>query len=114
MSDAYVKNAADPRQVKAADKKQKNKDDQLEADIRAVLKTRSGKNVLWHLMEFCKSFHSPVSGHTQIDGVLNTYMNLGGQNVGRYIMAKIQSADEQALFEMMKDNKENFVEGGSK
>lgn len=107
MDKSFVKNAADPKQVKEASRKVKNQDDQFELDLQAMLATKSGRNVLWRVMEFCKSFHSPLSGESEINGILATYMNIGGQNVGRYIMAEIERVDEQALLEMMRDNKQS-------
>lgn len=110
MDDSFVKNAADPKQVKAAEKRQKNITEQYELDLKSMLGSKSGRNVLWHLLCKCRVFETVRSGGNSPEAV---YANIGLQDFGHYIMAEIVRIDESALFQMMQDNKQTIIEGGS-
>lgn len=93
-----VHNAADPEQIKNARKKEKFKRENELNDIRTVLSTSEGKRVLWRLLSQCRTFESIYEQSARI------HYNAGQQDLGHFIMAEIIAADEQLLFQMMKDN----------
>ena len=96
--DPLVHNAADPKQVKNAKRKEKFDREGVLQDIRMVLSTPEGKRLIWRLLSHCRTFESIYEQSARI------HYNAGQQDLGHFIMAEIISADEQLLFTMMKDN----------
>lgn len=99
-----VKNAADPDQVKDAAARDKRVRDRELNDLRGVLSSREGRRLMWRIMEKCRSFESIFEASAKI------YYNSGRQDVGHYLMAEIAEADEEKLFLMMKENKQERLE----
>lgn len=100
MKRVAVKNAADPDQVNRAGSLDERRRERELNDLRFVLSTREGRRTIWRLMEQCKTYGSIFEASAKI------YYNSGRQDVGHYLMAEIAEADEDALFLMMKENKE--------
>ena len=100
---AFVKNAADPKQVKKAKSKEDRKRFEELRDLRAVLETEEGRRVLWRFLEECKVFGSVWHPSAQI------HYNAGRQDFGHYIMSEIVDAGEEYLFTLMKENKKGDV-----
>lgn len=99
--ESMVKNAADSQQVNKAKRKIGNsRKDELK-DIRAILKTHEGKRFVWRMLEKCKTFSSVWESSAKI------HYNAGQQDIGHFLMAEIVNADENLLFEMMKENTKN-------
>lgn len=100
MDQAVVKNAADKSQVlKAKDKEKFQRDTEIQ-DLKKVLSTREGRRFLWRLMAHCKVFESILETSARI------YYNSGRQDVGHFLMAEIAVADDEKLFEMMREAKQ--------
>lgn len=97
MSDrsALVANAADAEQVKRAGRKTRDRRADELADLRAVLATPAGRRVLWRVLEHCRVFESVWSEGAQI------HANAGRQDVGHFVMAEIEQADDEAIFRLM-------------
>lgn len=68
-------------------------------DICAVLSTKAGRRFLWRLMGRCGVFSSVKHPARSIE------YRAGEQDMGHFIMAEIAEADQNLLFKMMKDNK---------
>lgn len=92
---ALVRNAADPEQVKRGGRKEKDARDRELHDLRAVLATEPGRRVLWRVLWHCGVFASVYD-----EGPL-IYKNAGRQDVGHFLMAEIEAADDEAIFRLM-------------
>ena len=100
---ALVKNAANEKQVKKAEKKEISTRDLELKDLKEVLETPSGRRVMWRVLEKCKVFETIWEASAKI------HYNSGQQDVGHFIMAEIVDADERYLLEMMKENKKETM-----
>lgn len=69
-------------------------------EMREVLKTREGRNVLWRILEQCHLFSSIWRQSAEI------HYLAGKQDVGHYVLAEILDADEDAFIIMMTENKQ--------
>jgi len=92
---------SDEKNVKKADQKQKHKRTSDLLDLKEVLSTVPGRKTIWRILEKCGTFQSTFSTESLNMGYLS-----GQQDIGHYIMSEIVQADEEALFTMMKENKE--------
>ena len=101
---AAVKNAADPQQVKRAGELEERSRERELNDLRVVLQSREGRRTVWRLLEKCRAFESVFEASAKI------YYNAGRQDVGHYLMAEVVEADEEALFLMMRENKQERFE----
>lgn len=88
------------KKAKKAKKEAKHKRFRELEDLKKVLSSRSGRNVLWKILGECGTFRSVMTGSSY------TFFNAGKQDLGHYLMAEIEQADQDALFEMMKENKQ--------
>ncbi len=95
----FVKNAADPEQVKAAGERVKSLREREANDIIAVCSTSEGRRLLWRIMSRCKVFESVWSPSAQI------HYNSGMQDVGHFLMAEVVGADPEILLQMIKENR---------
>lgn len=95
----YVKNAADKGQIKEAEKKAMLARDRELNDLRVVCSTIEGRRLLWRFMAKCKVFGSVWESSAKI------HYNAGQQDFGHFIMGEIINADEEILFQMMRENK---------
>jgi len=99
MSQPLVKNAANEKQLKSAEHKEKfAREKELNA-WREILNLPSGRMVLWNLMGKCKVFGSVWDNSARI------HFNAGQQDIGHFIMSEICEADEESFFQMMRENK---------
>jgi hypothetical protein len=93
------KNAADPAQVKAAEKKEMfRREDQLN-DLRKILSMKEGRRVLWRLLEQCRVFASVWEPSAKI------HYNSGRQDLGHFIVSEIVEANDEAYLQMMREQK---------
>ena len=100
-----VKNASDRLKVKDAKKREKLEADNQVNEMKKVLDTLEGRRVLWRIMEFCGLFENrwvPNSARVSYDQ--------GQRNVGLYVLAKVQEADVEKYFEMMREKEERTKE----
>lgn len=65
--------------------------EKLLSDVRAVMRTEAGRNVLWHCMELGRIFADPFTGNSE------TFFRLGEQKVSREIYLLVKTADIDAL-----------------
>jgi hypothetical protein len=66
-------------------------------DMRAVLNTPQGRRVMWRLLEHTQVFASIWHQSALI------HKNAGRQDVGHFVMAEIEAANQESLFTMMKE-----------
>jgi hypothetical protein len=93
------RNAADERQVKFHDRKQRSRRDREINDLKAVLQMEPGRRVLWRILEHCSVFASVWDPSSRI------HHNAGRQDVGHFVMAEIVAADDEAIYRMMREAK---------
>ena len=98
MDKSLVKNAADPKQVKAAKQKEKSKEEQFLIDIQDIMKLPAGRRFMWEILGECKTFGSVWESSARI------HYNSGRQDLGHWLMAQLNEADEGLFLEMMKEN----------
>lgn len=96
--EALTRNVASPRQVKAATKKQKQREREEREDLSSVMTTPAGRRLLWRWLQFCGTFESVIS-----DNPLVMAHNSGRQDVGHMMMAEMTKANPQAYLEMSLD-----------
>lgn len=101
---AFVRNAADPRQVKQGKQKENLARRAELDDVRAVLKVPGGRRLLWRLLERCKVLASVWEPSARI------HYNAGQQDVGHYILGEVTEADPEAFLEMMRESKERELQ----
>lgn len=98
---SFVDNAADPKQVKNAQKKEKKKELEESEDLRFVMKDQRGRRVIWRILSECGAYHSVFSTNSLV-----THYNSGKQDLGHWLMAEATSVDENLYFSMFKENSE--------
>lgn len=91
-------NAADENQVEERGRKSRNIEANRLAALKNVLQTRDGRDVLWWFLEEAGVHRSVWSASAMI------HYNAGKQDFGHFIEARICEADEEALFQMMRDS----------
>lgn len=101
MTQALVANAADPKQVRHATRKERSKRDREIADLRAVLDTPEGRRVIWRVLGRCGIYESSVIP----DPILMAAKG-GMQDIGRWLHAEINDAQDEALILMMREAKQ--------
>ena len=93
-----VNNAADPGQVKRAERKERDKGEILRAAWKEVLSTDAGRLVLWDILGECKFMQSVWHPSALI------HCNAGKQEIGLIITSRIADADELMLVKMMQES----------
>ena len=104
---AMVRSASDVAQVQNAKVDEKVRRTNELSDLREVLATRAGRNVLWRLMSQCGLFESITVQSSEI------YVRSGRRDVGLFLIAEITQADQQAYLLMQREAarlEENKVE----
>lgn len=91
---AFQRNAADPRQVRFAARKERQQAEQERAAIKAVMTTLEGRFVLWSLLEKAGIFKSVWHPSAAI------HYNSGRQDFGHELMARLIEVDED-LYQLM-------------
>lgn len=95
---AMVRNAADPNQVKHAARKERRREEEFRAALRAVMATPAGRLVMWSLLESAGIYRSvwDMSGS-------RTYYNAGRQDYGHELLAKLLEADPELYLAMERE-----------
>jgi hypothetical protein len=97
---AQVRNAADPRQVKRAERVERERLEKFLENLRRVMLTTEGRAVMWELLERAGIYRSVFDPH----GSLQSY-KAGRQDFGHELIAVIHQAGDQGdgehLFELM-------------
>src|SRR5690348_3711287 len=104
MSDepqALVGNAADPKQIAEASRKEKDRRKRELAELRRLLDLPDGRRFLWRLLEHCDVFASVYD-----DVPVRMAHHSGKQDVGHFLLAEINDAQPTALLQMMREAKE--------
>lgn len=97
---ALVRNATSPAQVRNAERKVRDRRAHELAELKAVLGTEHGRRVIWRFLQFC-GVHQTVLRADPLEMAAAA----GRQNVGHYVMAEVEAADDQALFVMMREDR---------
>lgn len=100
MSDAHVANAGDRRQVREADRIERDIDKQRLEDLRAVLATGPGRRVLMRIMLSC--------GVLQVNRATNSdvYRIAGKQELGLQIRDLVNEVDPMLFVQMLGEQME--------
>jgi len=104
---AFVKNAADPRQVKDAGRKAKRAREEEVEDVAVVVGTERGRGVVLRVLSDCGLFTEVFDPDAH-----RTAFNAGVRNVGLFLHAEISAADEMAFFLMMKEARDRQTKQG--
>jgi phage baseplate assembly protein W len=91
---AQVRNAADPQQVKRAERRDRDAAAQVQASLKAVLSTTDGRAVMWELLERAGVFRSIWHPSAEI------HYRAGRQDYGHELQALILACDEE-LYDAM-------------
>lgn len=92
-----VQNAADPRQVKRAGARGKQRERETMGAYLDVMRTPSGRRVLWDLLERCKVFESIWHPSALI------HYNAGRQDVGHELLSVLAKIDTKSYLEMERE-----------
>lgn len=92
-------NAGDENQVRGAERKIKHERELELRDLCAVLATRPGRRLIWRLMGKCKVFESIWEQSARI------HYNSGQQDIGQFLLKEVVEANEESLFQMMREAK---------
>lgn len=96
---SLVRNAADPKQVGIAEKREKDDRERELGDLRAVLSTVEGRRLLWRLLGKFKWGQAVFN----VDATVMAF-NAGMQNAGNFLVSEITEADDQQLLVMMQES----------
>jgi hypothetical protein len=94
-----MSNAANPKDVKKSEEKEKSKRERELLDLITILQLQEGRRLLWRLMSETGVFKSVWEPSAKI------HYNAGQQDFGHFIMAEIVAADQDKLFLMMSEAK---------
>ena len=67
-------------------------------DLKSVLQTKAGRNVLWRMMEQANVFGLSYTGE-----VNSTFFNEGARNIGNRLLIQIQQASPELFLLMQKE-----------
>lgn len=98
---SFVKNAADPEQVKEAERKEKSAEEKELDDLFWVLSTVQGRRYFWRLLSFCGIFESSFSGG---EALPMAYLE-GQRNVGLVQLKNLMEIRPEAFIQMIQENK---------
>ena len=97
---SYVKNAADPKQVKAAEERIKLEELTSKGDLISLLNLPEGKRFIWKLLSRCGIFESSFNHSGSI-----MYFNEGKRQIGLQLLSEITDHYPEAMINMMTENK---------
>jgi hypothetical protein len=90
MARSLQRNASDPKQVRYAERKQRQREARFLAALREVLRTPAGRIVGWELLARAGVFRSVWDPSAKI------HYNAGRQDYGHELLASMLEADEEA------------------
>jgi hypothetical protein len=93
---AVTQNAADPRQVRNAERLEKRREQRWEAALRAVMSTPQGRAFVWMLIRRAGIYESPFDPHGSIQS-----FKIGRADMGREVMGEVLrlAGDEYLVME---------------
>ena len=97
-------NIADETQVRNRFKNSKDNRSLELLELKKILEQKPVRDFLWRLLEQAGVFHSIWEQSARI------HYNAGRQDFGHIIMGEIQEANEESLFQMMRENKQKKEE----
>ena len=68
-------------------------------DLRSVLQTSAGRNVLWQMLEQANVFGMSYTGE-----VNSTFFNEGARSMGNRLLIQIQQADAASFIKMQQEH----------
>ena len=68
-------------------------------DLRSVLQTGAGRNVLWQMLEQANVFGMSYTGD-----VNSTFFNEGARSMGNHLLIQIQQADAASFIKMQQEH----------
>lgn len=80
------------------------RDTEARQDLEKVLATPEGRRVLWSIIAGCNIFHAITQTNAQM------YLYQGAKNVGLKLIDQIESVDDNAFLEMMREGKQRARE----
>lgn len=98
MDRVQVKNAADPKQVKAAGQLERRKAETLHNALRTVLSTYEGRLVLWEIIGRAGTREGIFDHSGSV-----TYFKAGRQNFGFELLGLFEAADEDSWMQAQID-----------
>lgn len=99
--ESLVKNAADTKQVKKAGDKEKYGRDKEVEDLHSVFSMPSGRRVLYRILEQCQ-----ILGSADTVNHAEAHKILARQNIGKFLLSEVISADENYYFKMLVEHKQ--------
>ncbi len=93
-----VKNAADPRQVAHAERKERRREERVRVAIRNVLAMPAGRLLLWELLGRAGVYQSVFDASGS-----RTFYNAGRQDFGHELLALLVDADQEGYLEMERE-----------
>ena len=87
-----VKNADNRTQVKKAERKERVRERTESDDLRNMMNSTAGSDVLWRILERCGAFRSVYNENPH-----SIYYNAGRQDLGHWLMEEMTTADPIAM-----------------
>jgi hypothetical protein len=92
-----VRSASDEQQVKRAALQVEIDRKEFYADLRTVMGSRAGRNVMWRWLEQCGLFESITEQSSAI------YVKSGRRDVGLWLLAQLNEVDPELYFTMARE-----------
>lgn len=92
-----MRNAADPKQVKRAGRRDKERAKRAEADLRWVLSDPRGRRFLWQLLGDSGIFRTSFTGNSE------TFFREGMRNLGLQVFTRIHEVAPDLYLEMAQE-----------
>lgn len=99
-----MSNISDEAQVKKRDEEFKSRKKIESLELRKLLEQKPFRDFMWRLLEHTKTFNTIWEQSARI------HYNAGQQDIGHFLMGEIIESNEEALFQMMRENKEKKEE----
>jgi len=93
----FVRNAANPKQVKEAARKVRDRDDQFVLDMTSVMETVHGRRVIAWIMEFCGEDQLSYTGNS------DTYFREGSRNIALALKSKLKADMPKLYLQMLQE-----------
>jgi hypothetical protein len=97
---SFVRNAADPKQVQHAGRKERDRQAARRSRLKATMGTPEGRAALMDILEDCRVYESIWHPSAMI------HYNAGIQDVGHQLLARLLDADESLYEQMEREGRE--------
>lgn len=91
-------NIADEAEIKKRNKELSEKRIVEIAELKKLLEQKIFRNFMYRLLDHTKTFHTIWEQSARI------HYNAGQQDIGHFLMGQCLEADEESLFQMMREN----------